>query len=435
MAREWKASAFECDVTPPIGHPLCAGWYPSASAIRDALHARGLILTGPDESPMILCALDWAELSNGDHRRWREALASAVGTAPDRVAVHCTHVHDAPWPDRDAQNLLDAYGHKDLIQSHDWAECVREQVAQAVAQAWEHSVPCTQLSTGQACVERVASNRRVMGDDGRVQAVRWTLTRDPEVRAAPEGLIDPFLKTIGFWSKERPIAHLHYYAVHPTSMDGTGEVTAEFVGLARERRIREEDGVPHIYFTGCAGDITAGKYNEGTLESRKIFAERIHAAMVVSERNAARQPLERVAWQAESVCLPPREDMEEDALLALIQNPQSQRKARSRAALMLTYLQRRDFPIPITALHLNADTVILHLPSEAFLAYQLFAQQVRREAFVAVAAYGDCGPGYITHEGASEEGGYEPVDSFVSERSERILCEAITRALATISAA
>src|SRR5262249_4340894 len=140
MATEWKAIAFACDVTPPIGHPLCAGWYPSASAIGDTLHARGLILAGPEELPMILCALDWAELSNGDHLRWRETWASAVGTAPDRVAVHCTHVHDAPWPDRDAQNLLDAYGHTEVLQSEGWAERVREQVAQAVARAWERSV-------------------------------------------------------------------------------------------------------------------------------------------------------------------------------------------------------------------------------------------------------------------------------------------------------
>ena len=132
MSTEWKASTFESDITPPIGHPLCAGWYPPAIAIRDALHIRGLILAGPDLAPVILCALDWAELSNGDHRRWREALASAVDSAPDRVAVHCTHVHDAPWPDRDAQDLLDTYGNTAVIQSGDWAECVREQVAEAV---------------------------------------------------------------------------------------------------------------------------------------------------------------------------------------------------------------------------------------------------------------------------------------------------------------
>ena len=59
---------------------------------------------------MVLCALDWAELSNGDYDRWRGELAQAVGTEAERVAVHCIHAHDTPWPDRDAQDILDAHG-------------------------------------------------------------------------------------------------------------------------------------------------------------------------------------------------------------------------------------------------------------------------------------------------------------------------------------
>ena len=50
------------------------------------------------------------------------------------------------------------------------------------------------------------------------------------VRAAPEGLIDPVLKTVGFWNEDQPLAVAHYYAVHPTSLDGTGVVNPEFVG-------------------------------------------------------------------------------------------------------------------------------------------------------------------------------------------------------------
>ena len=64
-----SAAAFHCDITPPLGHPLCAGWYPPAKAIKDPLFAHGLILAGEGESPIVLCALDWAELSNGDYRR------------------------------------------------------------------------------------------------------------------------------------------------------------------------------------------------------------------------------------------------------------------------------------------------------------------------------------------------------------------------------
>ena len=63
------AATFHCDITPPLGHPLCAGWYPPAVAIGDKLSAHGLILAGREEAPVVLCALDWAELSNHDYQR------------------------------------------------------------------------------------------------------------------------------------------------------------------------------------------------------------------------------------------------------------------------------------------------------------------------------------------------------------------------------
>ena len=187
------AAAFHCDITPPLGHPLCAGWYPPAAAIGDKLSASGLILAGREEAPVVLCALDWAELSNHDYQRWREQLADAVQTEADRVAVHCVHAHDTPWPDRDAQDLLDAYGFTNVIMAGDWCERARDRTVAAAAQAMGRLERCSDISIGQAQVDRIASNRRVMGEDGKVRAVRWTKTRDSEVRAAPEGLIDPLL--------------------------------------------------------------------------------------------------------------------------------------------------------------------------------------------------------------------------------------------------
>ena len=138
-----SAAAFHCDITPPLGHPLCAGWYPPAKAIEDSLSAHGLILAGEGESPVVLCALDWAELSNGDYRRWREELAVAVGTEPDRVAVHCVHQHDTPWPDRDAQDILDAHGFPDVIMAGDWCERARGGAADAAAEAMGRLATCS----------------------------------------------------------------------------------------------------------------------------------------------------------------------------------------------------------------------------------------------------------------------------------------------------
>jgi hypothetical protein len=221
---------------------------------------------------------------------------------------------------------------------------------------------------------------------------------------------------------------LHYYAVHPTSMDGTGVVTPEFVGLARNRR-SEESGVPHIYFTGCGGNITAGKYNDGVADNRELFTGRIHEAMVAAQRASAKQPLNAPRWVAEPVCLPPREDLDEQALLAEISAAADSNKANSKAALMLTYLRRRERPIPFTCLHLTDEVAIAHLPGETFIEYQLHAQAARSDAFVAVAGYGDLGTGYITLADSFAEGGYEPVDAFVSGESEALMRAAIDKIL------
>jgi len=57
--------------------------------------------------------------------------------------------------------------------------------------------------------------------------------------------------------------------------------------------------------------------------------------------------------------------------------------------------------------------------------YQLYAQGLLPEAWVAVASYGDLGPGYICLEHSFEEGGYEPMDAFCAPESEGALKRAI----------
>ena len=63
--------------------------------------------------------------------------------------------------------------------------------AAAVRTATAQARPVTHLGLGQAEVEKVASNRRILGPDGKVQHVRWTACKEPEVRAMPVGTIDP----------------------------------------------------------------------------------------------------------------------------------------------------------------------------------------------------------------------------------------------------
>ena len=68
---------------------------------------------------------------------------------------------------------------------------------------------------------------------------------------------------------------------------------------------------------------------------------------------------------------------------------------------------------------------VLHMPGELFVEYQLAAKQMRPGRFIAMAAYGDYGPGYIGTATAYEQGGYEtgPRASSVAPGVEDVLLE------------
>src|SRR5438552_15874468 len=100
-------ATFSCDVTPPLGHPLCGGWIEPVRAVDDPLRAIGVILLGMGQ-PIVLCAVDWCGIRNDANLAWRTALAKAVHTVPSHVAVHSVHPHNAPFADVDAQRLTAA---------------------------------------------------------------------------------------------------------------------------------------------------------------------------------------------------------------------------------------------------------------------------------------------------------------------------------------
>jgi hypothetical protein len=84
--------------------------------------------------------------------------------------------------------------------------------------------------------------------------------------------------------------------------------------------------------------------------------------------------------------------------------------------------------VDITSYRLGPAT-ILHLPGEAFVEYQLFAEGLLPNDFVAVASYGEGGTGYICTDKAFAEGGYEPTQSFVGPPTEALLKATIRQVL------
>lgn len=417
----YRLATFAADVTPPIGSPLCGGLVKPVTAVSEPLQALGIVIFGAGD-PIVLCAVDWCEIRNRDHVTWREQLAKAAGTTPDRVAVQSLHQHNAPLADTLVEELLRDAPAPLHVQDSAWMEQTLAGVAKAVRDATSRLQPLTHVAVGAAKVVDVASNRRVMGTDGKVRAVRTSATKDAAVRAAPEGTIDPLLKTISFWNGDKKLAVLHYYGTHPMSYYGDGVVSSDFVGIARERRTAD-DRVPHIYFTGCGGNVTAGKYNDGNPDNRPILTNRILGAMIASEESVQKSPAGRIAWHSKPVVLPANPAFREDEILKVVRNEKAAATTRIAAALKLTYLRyaSASTPIVFSCLHLGDSVRVVHLPGEPFIEYQLFAQEDGKGKFVAVAGYGDGGCGYIPLEKSFAEGGYEPTQAFAAPSSESLI--------------
>lgn len=403
-----RIAPFRFEVTPPLGHSCCGGFVKPAEVIDDALEAVGVVLLGAGQ-PIVLCAVDWTGILNEAHVAWRTALAEAAGTTPDRVALHCVHQHNAPFACLEAERIVSA--HADLPHVLDLAFFQRclERSRAAIAQAMQRTQNVTHVGWGQGRVEGVASNRRVYRDaTGQVLAMRGSGCKDPQLIALPEGTIDPFCKTVVFFDGERKVAALHYYTTHPMSYYGDGRVSSDFAGLARKQRQQEEPDCLHLYFTGCAGNVAAGKYNDASAERRPVLTRRIHDAMIASETGLTRRPVSALTWKTTNVLPPARPSLSAEALAQMVATTTHSILDRNRAAFWLAWLHRLEqrAPITISALHLG-DVKLLHLPGEPFIEFQLRAQQMQPDDFVCTAAYGDGGPWYIPVKEEWPHGGYE----------------------------
>ncbi|MEX0678476.1 MAG: hypothetical protein WD063_15455 [Pirellulales bacterium] len=413
--------AFQCDATPPLGSPLCYASVEPANEIVDPLTVRGIVLLGVG-SPIVLCTVDFVGIGNSGYDVFREALAKAAGTTADRVALHTLHQHDAPGFDFEAEELLAARGLSGAMFHVAHARETILRAANALAESLSNPTEVTHLGVGVAKVEKVASNRRILGDDGQVKYVRFSSSRIPEAVAAPEGVIDPLVRVISFWNGERPLAVLSYYATHPQSYYGQGGVSWDFVGMARAQREEALPGVPHIHFNGAAGNVAAGKYNDGSPGRRPVLAGRLAAGMAQAWNATTRVAISGsdVEWRTCEVRLPLRDIYQDEAaMVAMMDNSSARLQDRVRAARDLAWARRAKAgkAIELSCLRLPGVYVV-HMPGELFVEYQLTAAKMRPEATVCMAAYGDYGPGYIGTEIAYSQGGYET--SYVSRTAPQV---------------
>jgi hypothetical protein len=433
----WAAEApglsvapFDMDISPPVGSLM---HYNEVIGQWDlGLRARGIVLLGAGD-PIVLCAIDWVGIANEAHDVFRSTLAKAAGTTADRVTVHTLHQHDAPFCDFSTEKTLKEYGLDPKQFEGTFAREALDRLAKTVSGSLKKAQPVTHLGLGEAEVFKVASNRRILGPDGKVRGVRYTACGDPKLRAEPEGLIDPMVSLVSLWNGEAPVAVLSYYAVHPQSYYRTGVANPDFPGVARFFRQLAVPDALHVHFDGAGGNLGAGKYNDGSHENRLILAQRLADGMRRAWENTKTEPLsaDAVKWGVVPVALPPAALLDGEKIEALLKD-KAYTDDKIFPARHLAWLRRcqSGHKIEVSCLALNGAR-ILHLPAELFVEYQLAAKAARPDLFVAMAAYGDDGPAYIGTQAAYTQGGYEtsPRVSRVAPEVEVVLTGAINTLL------
>ncbi|HUX94241.1 MAG TPA: hypothetical protein VMV47_00800 [Bacteroidales bacterium] len=419
---------FDIDVTPPIGSHMA--YDPVMGTWDMGLRARGIVLSGAG-LPIVLCSFDWIGIANESQDEFKKAFAEAAGTIPERVAVHTVHQHDAPVCNFGAEKILKEAGIDPSRYESTFTRQVMQRLADEIKASMSKAQTITHIGLGEAPVFNVASNRRIKGPDGKVRATRYTACGDSALRAEPEGVIDPIVSLVSFWNNDKPVAVLSYYASHPQSYYRTGLPNPDFPGIARFYRQLAVPEALHVHFNGAGGNIGAGKYNDGSKVNRGILAERLADGMKRAWDATKKEAItpETVKWNLEKVTLPPSTDLEN--LKKEIVERSDDVAFVSNTLPKIAWLNRcqQGIRINIGCLSLGRAR-ILFMPGELFVEYQLAAKAERPDLFVAMAAYGDYGPGYICTDIAYSEEGYEAGPaSGVAPGSEEVLMTAVKNLL------
>jgi hypothetical protein len=421
-----RMATFRSEVTPSAGAPLI--WTSPVVKVEDPLWAKGVVIED-DTARYVLCAMDWCGLANSTYLLFRNTIAAAAGTVSSRVALHSVHQHTAPYVDGAAYELLGKLPNPPLRMSDRQLRVMTDLLTDAVKRSTDDLQPFDRVGIGRARVERVASARRIHTADGKLLTRFSTGGSEPAMAAAPEGPIDPEIRTVTLARGTRPLVRIHFYATHPQTFCCNGRVSADFVGDAREK-VEQKTGIPQIYFTGCAGDVTVGKYNDRSAEARAGLAARLAAAMEASASATELQHVGPIRWKTVPLKLPLRADPAflQSRLAKLEARPQQDSEDELYRSAIAVAFARRDVPLEGKSLRLGRVR-ILCLPGEPMLIFQRFAQELKPAAFIAVAGYGDISPGYLCTDGAFQDGGYEPGASNAGPGTEAAVKDCITSLL------
>jgi hypothetical protein len=229
-----RVGAAKVDITPqdltalhPMGRPF--------ARVHDPIHLRALFI-GDGTAEVAVISLELVEA--GDMTAVRRRIEAELGIPFTHILITATHTHSAP---RIGEVSPGALAHAGSPESLAYTEEVCDAMIGALRSARESARPA-RIGAG-AGSANVNVNREIYVDG------EWVLGFNPE------GPSDKAVRVVRFDDLEgRPIALLLNYSVHPTSVLGTGELSADLSGVAGRHVEEHFDGAVCLWTPGTIGD-------------------------------------------------------------------------------------------------------------------------------------------------------------------------------------
>ncbi|HTL52010.1 MAG TPA: hypothetical protein VL860_05470 [Planctomycetota bacterium] len=401
---------FTVDITPPVGHPLAYGLN---DKVDTPIYLRGLIFDDRGRR-VVLAAAEIIGFYGGSYYQWRQAIARATRTPVAQVLLHVVHQHDSLMPPSpELSRMMRKYPDTEPGEANVWAGMLAKVVStltKAVRSGRWQKVEG--VGSAEKRLSGLAANRRLLGPNGKVRVMRWSMTTNPELQKEPVGRIDPLLRSIGFFgARGRLLATLHFYATHPMGAYGRRMVSSDVPGVALKHLRAASPGATHIYLTGCGADVTFGKYTTADKKRNlRVLGGRLGAGLVAN--TLALRPTAKPALGVKHVPLALPIDGKRNSLKNVAKKLA---EAKTREAALWPAAKwevvkhwKKWSTTTLTRLDLSGETHILSLPAETAVEMQLFAQAQVPDRFLACAAYGNLCYQYLCSQAMFDEGGYEP---------------------------
>ena len=306
-----RIAAFTIDITPPVGFPIAYGINQKTDT---PIYLRGVILDYRGRR-VVIAAAEIIGFYGGSYYQWRQMIARAARTPVAQVLLHVVHQHDSLMPPSpEVCRKLAQYPDALPNEAAAWAamrgrvEATLTRLASPRGQARWQKVEA--IGSAEKRLAELAANRRLLGPDGKVQVMRWSMTTNPKLQREPVGRIDPLLRSIGFFgARGKLLATLHFYATHPMAAYGREMVSSDVPGVALQHLREAAPSATHIYLTGCGADVTFGKYTTADKKRNlRVLGGRLGAGLIANtqtlERSSTAAAAPALGWRHVPLHLP-----------------------------------------------------------------------------------------------------------------------------------